>query len=1370
MPPLSRITLAVLVLCALRVQAQTPYLVKDINTTYSFSQASSNPTRFVAYRDRIFFAATTREAGTELWSTDGTSAGTSMVADIFPGPESSSPIALTVMGNGVLLFAARDANHGLELWTTDGTAGGTRMLVDINPGPNPSTIGTIRPYDGKLLFSANDGTNGQELWVSDGTVAGTRMVRDLTPGSASSTFTALRVLGNAVYFLAAGGLWKTDGTDAGTVKVRVGGGRRLAVAGTQLFFEGRTSAFSDWEPWVSDGTDSGTHLVADIRPGSEGSMDMEFNVRGFMALGNGVVFPADDGTHGRELWFSDGTAAGTHLLRDFTPGPTGSWERDSPAVVAFGDRAFFGGFDPDRGDELWATDGTASGTVLFADLAPGAAGSYPEVLAVSDGKLYVSAGTQESGRLLWVTDGTTAGTLHLDHAGEFEANIAEGLGDSAWPLGGKLYFRGETKLTGVEPWVTDGTVSGTHAIANLNADGPPSSFPRELTATNELLFFYAADTKSPRGGTDGSLWRTDGTEEGTFKLREPVQDFTTLQAAGPFVFLHETGGSFITMSDGTVAGTRSADAFMRRFGASVVQEIFPFGDTLFARLKDETLWKTTAALAAPTEELGSAGAYGFVEFADRHVFYAYAPSPGFVHGNYGLWSTDGTRAGTLAIVPDLGEMSFQKPGAVVNVAGTLFFLKRLPSEETKLWKSDGTFDGTTVVKEWPPFSSAGALVAVGRRLFLFVDGRLWTSDGTAAGTKEVASSILFSYNWREHFAPAGDRVVWVRRLPDTDVYELWGSDGTADGTRRLMNLTDQVEHVLKNIDGTVYFAGTDAAHGTEVWTTDGTPEGTTLLFDLNPGPASSDPSEFTKVGGLVYLSATTQATGDELWAIPTGPVLSISDTHASEGDSATRGASFTVTLSPAAGAAVTVEYATSDGTANAGADYDAASGTLTFAPGERSKTVTVRVRGDVARESNETFFVTLRNASGARLADPEGTAVIDEDDQNVDLAVTPQFAESSRELADAALVSNHGPNAATDIVVDVVTHPVQSSQGCTKCTISQLSPGASGSVAYNASSFFGQIYKTATARARQRDLQSANDTAAWTIGADRTIAMNAVYLTPGATATIVASSDLPVPVVTSSDPSVVSAPSTFAIPAQRFGTFTITALKPGSSLLNVNGRPSPLLITVVAEGTRPRWPRGVTLSASHIGSRFDQPLTVTVDPDGRAPFTGAPPTGTVVVTSGGREFARIDVGAAKVTAPVYLPALGLFPYVLTYGGDENFLPETMTDTAVASKGLAGLVANLDSLPGPGGGYSLSVTATGSPVAAPTGKLSVMNGNVEIASLPLVAAGPGKSVAQTTLASLPPSPTLTIRYEGDAFYLAGTQQVRVVASRRRTVRR
>ncbi len=113
------------------------------------------------------------------------------------------------------------------------------------------------------------------------------------------------------------------------------------------------------------------------------------------------------------------------------------------------------------------------------------------------------------------------------------------------------------------------------------------------------------------------------------------------------------------------------------------------------------------------------------------------------------------------------------------------------------------------------------------------------------------------------------------------------------------------------------------------------------------------------------------------------PSLTVGDASLTEGDSGSQAMTFQVHLSPAAAQTVQVQYATADGTATAGSDYTAANGTLTFAPGETSKTVTVNILGDTVDEDNETFTLNLSNPSNANIADGQGIGTITDDDTSM---------------------------------------------------------------------------------------------------------------------------------------------------------------------------------------------------------------------------------------------------------------------------------------------------------------------------------------------------------------------------------------------------
>jgi ELWxxDGT repeat protein len=260
---------------------------------------------------------------------------------------------------------------------------GPALVADIVPGAPAGDPRGLTAAAGAVFFTAVSAGHGRELWRSDGTAAGTRMVADILPGPAGSDPRELTDVNGWLFFTA----------------VSAGHGREL---------------------WSSDGTAAGTRMVADIAPGPRGSVPRQV-AYGVNTDRPGSVprtlayFSADDGTHGRELWRSDGTGAGTALVADLLPGSAGSQPGGfevPPGAQGAGTTLVFAADDGVHGRELWRSDGTAAGTVLQADIAPGPAGSGPAFITGNAAFLglfgsfpfvYLSADDGTSGREPWVS-------------------------------------------------------------------------------------------------------------------------------------------------------------------------------------------------------------------------------------------------------------------------------------------------------------------------------------------------------------------------------------------------------------------------------------------------------------------------------------------------------------------------------------------------------------------------------------------------------------------------------------------------------------------------------------------------------------------------------------------------------------------------------------------------------------------------------------------------------------------------------------------------------------------------------------------------------------------------------------------------------
>jgi ELWxxDGT repeat protein len=124
-------------------------------------------TLFTALDDAVYFSAMDGVHGRELWRSDGTVAGTTLVADLAPGFASGAPRSSLVAWGGRLYFAADDGVHGQELWSSDGTAAGTRLEIDLAAGAAGSSPTDLTLADNRLFFAADDGVSGWQLWVMD---------------------------------------------------------------------------------------------------------------------------------------------------------------------------------------------------------------------------------------------------------------------------------------------------------------------------------------------------------------------------------------------------------------------------------------------------------------------------------------------------------------------------------------------------------------------------------------------------------------------------------------------------------------------------------------------------------------------------------------------------------------------------------------------------------------------------------------------------------------------------------------------------------------------------------------------------------------------------------------------------------------------------------------------------------------------------------------------------------------------------------------------------------------------------------------------------------------------------------------------------
>ena len=709
----------------------------------------------------LFFRAphpTTGRYG--LWKSDGNVNGTVVVSDVDLGDPHGFPFTIAepefaAVGN-TLYFTTEDPvkepDVGLELWKSDGIS--TVLVKDIRPGSGWSFPTGLTEFKGELYFLATDGVDPTSLWKSDGTFDGTVQVQ------AARTFpdTPLGPLvqhDGELYFAAyaqdGGRLWKSDGLTAGTVPVKELPGRTgfvpvdLTSVGSVLFFAAYADG-SGLELWRSNGNASGTSMVKDINPGLAHGTGA-FYPPSFVDLDGALFFAADDGVFGINPWISDGTAAGTLLLKDINRRYQS--HSDPKGFLEVGDHLYFRATGAGTGNELWRTDGTRAGTELVKDLAPGALDSMlpwdKPRLAGADGAVYYVADDQTNGKGLWKTDGTAAGTILLRTFDPGPVVI-----DSLFAVGDTVYFRADETATGTELWKTDGTPAGTVLVKDIYP-GTGRSWPEPLLAFGGKLVFRAFN---PSYGYE--LWVTDGTETVLLK------DISTGSASSNPKGLTAANGYFLF---GLGSGLWRSDGITTEFVASV-----SFNG-------------------------------GFLRADGTVLFSGNDP----IHGSE-LWTTDGTAGGTR-LVKDINTTgaSGSFPTEFAEQDGSVIFVATTQLEGRSIWKTDGTAAGTVLVKSFAPaFATPSSFLrwVDGTRIFhlkvlVIAQWRseLWTTDGTEAGTVRVGE--LPSGFGQSEMVRFGDKLFFSSDDGQRG-RELWAF-GVPDAGDQVADLIDDLAEV--EIDG-----------------------------------------------------------------------------------------------------------------------------------------------------------------------------------------------------------------------------------------------------------------------------------------------------------------------------------------------------------------------------------------------------------------------------------------------------------------------------------------------------------------------------------------------------------------------------------------
>lgn len=696
-------------------QMLTQGLFFDLNTTPMDSYGIENP---VELSGSVYFLADDANSGIELWKSDGTTQGTSIVRDIGPGEIGigrSNDTPELVATNERVFFVADDGVYGRELWTSDGTFEGTRLVKDIHSenGHEPQYLTVV----GELVyFCAYDENRNPQLWISDGTEAGTRRLGELAGGTRRIVEHNGRLI-----FIANERIYSADGSQIEEILPEWGFfAVSLYSRQNELFI--KASLNSNRSLWQYTGeASSPVNLVR--------ASVSDITIRGdelyYTTGGNDIVRVVDGQAtslrvvemgRGIDLVTLDdsvflGDASGVVWRLNDTPVAMATQHpRSITDAVAFNGSFYF--VDCALGCALWQSDTTDEGSRVVTQLS-----SSPDVFLESDlvvvgDELYFE-GNDGTGKELWKSDGTAAGTVRLTSKQERTANANVA---NMTMFQGMLYFTANDGAS-TRLWKMSGPDFQPMPLSDEVGDQP-------TIAANSNAFFVVSEL---------GLWAIENDVlEQVYRFDDdPRRRISVAGLANDQLFFWTSQRTFDSYVLWSTAGTPESTGPLMPAGSQGYFAGTPDGTSFFAR--GTTLWTTDGTVAGTNE---------VTQFANTIDALEAVGVKAIIGEGQNVWATDGTAAGTVTLVDDVFRPFLRGAYREFAVIDALVVFNGQSPNGNSLWRTDLTPEGTIRIEQpvadWDPIG----LVATDNRLLFSARNdngafRLWEYDPDSGEVEQV---------------------------------------------------------------------------------------------------------------------------------------------------------------------------------------------------------------------------------------------------------------------------------------------------------------------------------------------------------------------------------------------------------------------------------------------------------------------------------------------------------------------------------------------------------------------------------------------------------------------------------------------------------